>query len=73
MSVTAPPIGSATPFPPFALLKLVGMQVEVYSDRSGPAANAGYRQHQTYRTGEVLPRVIGSQNLGSLAVRDLLV
>jgi len=55
------------------IVNLVDMQVEVYSDPSGPAANPGYRQHQTYRTGAVLPLVIGSQNVGSIAVRDLLV
>ncbi|NLF69387.1 MAG: hypothetical protein GX575_10080 [Candidatus Anammoximicrobium sp.] len=72
MSVTAPPIWSATPLTPFALLNLVDTQLEVYSDPSGPAANPGYRQPQTYRTGEALPLVIGSQNAGSIAVRDLL-
>ena len=55
------------------IVNLVDMQVEVYSDPSGPTTNPGYRQHQTYRAGEVLPLVIAGQNVGSVAVRDLLV
>lgn len=55
------------------IVNLVDMQVEVYSDPSGPTASPGYRQHQTYRAGEVLPLVIAGQSVGPIAARDLLV
>ncbi len=57
----------------FWIINLVDMQVEVYSEPSGPIANPGYRQHQTYRTGEVIPLVIAGQSVVSVPVRDLLV
>lgn len=55
------------------IINLVDVQVEVYSEPSGPAITPGYRQHHTYRTGEVVPLVIAGQNVAPIAVRDLLV
>jgi hypothetical protein len=55
------------------IMNLVDLQVEVYGDPSGPTANPGYRQHQTYRAGDVVPLVIAGQSLGPIAVRDFLV
>ena len=55
------------------IINLVDMQVEVYSDPSGPTANPGYRQHQTHRAGEFVPLVIAGRTVGSIAVRDFLV
>jgi Uma2 family endonuclease len=55
------------------IINLVDMQVEVYTEPSGPVASPGYRQHQTYRTGEVVPLVIAGQSLAPVVVRDLLV
>ena len=55
------------------IINLVDMQVEVYSEPSGPTTNPGYRQHQTYRAGEVVPLVIAGQSVSPMAVRDLLV
>ena len=55
------------------IINLVDLQVEVYSEPSGPTVNPGYRQHRTYRAGEVVPLVMGSQSVAVIAVRDLLV
>ena len=55
------------------IINLVDTQVEVYSEPSGPTANPGYRQHHTYRAGELIPLVIGSQSVAAIAACDLLV
>ncbi|MCY2994127.1 MAG: Uma2 family endonuclease [Planctomycetota bacterium] len=55
------------------IINLVDMQIEVYNEPSGPTANPGYRQHHTYRAGELLPLVIVRQSVAVIAVRDLLV
>jgi Uma2 family endonuclease len=55
------------------IINLIDRQVEVYSEPSGPAANPSYRQHHTYRAGEVIPLVIGGQSVAAIAVHDLLV
>lgn len=55
------------------IINLVDLQLEVYSDPSGPARNPGYRQHQTHRAGEAVPVVIAGRPVGSIRVRDLLV
>ena len=55
------------------IINLVDLQIEVYTQPSGPIANPGYRQHQTYRTGEVIPLVVAGQKEPPVAVRDLLV
>ena len=49
------------------------VNVEVYSEPSGPTTNPGYRQHHTYRAGELIPLVIGGQSVAAIAARDLLV
>ena len=55
------------------IINLVDTQVEVYSEPSGPTADPCYRQHHTYRAGEVIPLVIGGQSVAAIAVRELLV
>lgn len=55
------------------IINLVDMQVEAYTEPSGPLAQPGYRQHRTYRTGEVIPLIIAGQNVAPVAVRDLLL
>jgi Uma2 family endonuclease len=55
------------------IINLVDLQVEAYAQPSGPIANPGYRQHQTFRTGETVPLVIAGQSIALVAVRDLLV
>jgi Uma2 family endonuclease len=55
------------------IINLVDLQVEVYTEPSGPIADPGYRQHQTYRTGEAVPLVIAGQSVALVAVHDLFV
>ncbi len=58
--------------PIYWLVNLVDNQVEVYSDPSGPTQLPDYHQRRDYQIGDVLPVVIDGDEIGSLAVRDLL-
>jgi Uma2 family endonuclease len=58
--------------PVYWIVDLTGRQVEVYSDPSGPVDEPDYRRGQVYAIAEELPVVIAGQEVGRLAVRDLL-
>ena len=54
------------------IVNLVDALVEVYTSPSGPATTPGYGQRQDYRPGDLVPLVIGGQQVGQVAVQDLL-
>jgi Uma2 family endonuclease len=54
--------------PIYWIINLVQKRIEVYTD-PGPA---GYQARQDYHAGEVVPLVIGGQQLRSIAVDDIL-
>jgi Uma2 family endonuclease len=54
------------------IVNLVDMQVEVYSDPTGPDANPRYRQRQDYDRNADVPLVIGGVTVGQVPVRELL-
>jgi Uma2 family endonuclease len=54
--------------PIYWIINLVQKRIEVYTD-PGPA---GYQTRQDYHAGEVVPLVIGGQQLRSIAVDDIL-
>jgi Uma2 family endonuclease len=51
------------------ILNLVERQLEVYSD---PSEQGEYRQRVIYRESDAVPVVIGGQEVGRIAVRDVL-
>ena len=58
--------------PLYWLVNLIDNQIEVYSDPSGPTQLPDYHQRRDYQIDDALPVVIGGDEIGSLAVRDLL-
>lgn len=56
--------------PIYWIVNLTDSQVEVYTDPSGPAP--GYRRRQDFLRGDSLPFILAGQNLGTIAVSDLL-
>ena len=58
--------------PIYGIINLVDQQVEVYTDPTGPAATPGYRQLQAYGPGDFVPLIIGGQEIGRIAARELL-
>jgi hypothetical protein len=58
--------------PIYWIVNLLERQVEVYADPTGPAEEPDYRQQQVYREGDTVPVVLDGEEVGSLAVRELL-
>ena len=58
--------------PIYWIINLVDARVEVYTDPTGPDAAPGYRGHQEYGLGGSVPMVIDGQEVGQVAVRELL-
>ncbi len=54
------------------IINLVDSQVEVYTDPSGPVPAPSYRQRRDYGVTDSVPLVIGGQEIGHIAVRELL-
>jgi Uma2 family endonuclease len=54
------------------IINLVDMQIEVYTDPTGPDPSPRYRQRQDFGIGQSVPLVLGGQQVGQVAVRDLL-
>jgi Uma2 family endonuclease len=54
------------------IVNLQDVQIEVYTDPTGPDASAHYRRRQDFRSGDSVPLVIGGQQVGAIAVADLL-
>lgn len=59
-------------FPIYWLANLLETRIEVYTDPTGPAAQADYRQRQDYGPADAVPLVIDGREVGRLAVRELL-
>ncbi len=58
--------------PIYWIINLVDSQVEVYTDPSGPVPAPNYRQRRDYGVNDSVPLVIGGQEIGQIAVRELL-
>jgi Uma2 family endonuclease len=58
--------------PIYWIVNLVDSQVEVYTDPTGPDPSPCYRQRQDYDRNADVPLMIGGQQVGLVAVRDLL-
>jgi len=54
------------------VVNLVENRIEVYTDPTGPVTKPDYRQRQVYGLSDMLPVVIGGQEIGRLVVRELL-
>jgi Uma2 family endonuclease len=58
--------------PVYWIINLIDRQIEVYTDPTGPAAEPDYRLRHDYLPGDSIPVMIDSQEIGRLAVNDLL-
>lgn len=54
------------------IINLVNRQIEVYGDPTGPVVAPDYRLRQDFHDGDTVPVWIEGQQIGWLAVRDLL-
>ncbi|WP_435009090.1 Uma2 family endonuclease [Tundrisphaera lichenicola] len=59
-------------FPVYWLINFVSNRVEVYTDPSGPTEKPDYLHRQDYGPTELTPLRIEGQEIGRIAVRDLL-
>jgi Uma2 family endonuclease len=58
--------------PVYWIVNLIDRQIEVYTDPSGPAAQPDYRQRRDYGPVDEVPVVIDGQEIGRIALRDVL-
>lgn len=58
--------------PVYWIVNLVDRLIEVYTDPSGPAEAPDYREHRDYLPEDEIPVILEGQEIGRLAVRDLL-
>jgi Uma2 family endonuclease len=58
--------------PCYWIVNLVDGQVEISTDPTGPDPSPSYRTRQDFRPGTAVPLVIDGQQLGQIAVADLL-
>jgi Uma2 family endonuclease len=63
---------AAAGIPVYWIINLVDRQVEVYTAPSGPVAAPAFGQRQDFRPGDLVPLVTGGQQVGQVAVQDLL-
>ena len=54
------------------IVNLIDRQIEVYTEPTGPADQPDYLQHHDYREDDTIPVVLDGQEIGQLAVRELL-
>ena len=54
------------------IVNLVENQIEVYTDPTGPIQTPNYRQRQNYGPSDMIPVIIEGQEVGRLAVQELL-
>jgi Uma2 family endonuclease len=54
------------------IINLVESKVEVYTDPTGPDPKPRYRKQQDYFGSDFIPLVLGGQEVGKIAVKDLL-
>lgn len=58
--------------PVYWIINLVENQIEVYTEPSGPEEQPDYRRRQDYRLADEVPLMIAGQELGRLAVSEML-
>jgi Uma2 family endonuclease len=58
--------------PTYWIVNLFARQLEVYTEPSGPLDPIGYRRCQIFNPSDEVTLVIDGQNLGRIAVADLL-
>jgi Uma2 family endonuclease len=58
--------------PIYWIVNLIDGHVEVYTDPTGPAEQPSYRQRRDFGPADDLPLVIDGQEVGRIAVRDVL-
>ena len=63
---------AAAGIPVYWIVNLVDTRIEVYTSPSGPAALPRYGQRQDYGPGDLIPLVVGGQQVGQIAVADIL-
>jgi Uma2 family endonuclease len=59
-------------FPVYWIVNLIDLQIEVYTDPLRSGRRSRYRGLQVYRTGDVVPVLVGGRTYGPVAVTDLL-
>jgi Uma2 family endonuclease len=63
---------AAARIPVYWIVNLLANQIEVYTEPSGPAEKPDYRQQHNYGLEDTIPVVIDGQEVGRLAVKELL-
>ena len=58
--------------PVYVIINLPKRRVELYTDPTGPADEPDYQQHCDYGPTQAWPLLLDGQEIGVLAVRDLL-
>jgi Uma2 family endonuclease len=58
--------------PVYWIINLVDLQVEVYTDPTGPDPAPVYRTRRDYRPGDLVPFVMDGRELGPIPTQDLL-
>jgi Putative restriction endonuclease len=58
--------------PVYWIVNLVDVQVEVYTDPTGPDPAPAYRTRRIYRPGDPVPFVLDGRDLGPIPAQDLL-
>ncbi len=58
--------------PVYWIINIPDNQIEVYTNPTGPTADPSYQQLQVYQPGDQVPLVLDGQEVGRLAVADLL-
>jgi Uma2 family endonuclease len=53
------------------IVSLQDMQIELYTDPTGPDPSPRFRRRQDFRSGEAIPVVIGGQTIGTIAVTSV--
>ncbi|MFO0810666.1 MAG: Uma2 family endonuclease [Gemmataceae bacterium] len=59
-------------YPVYWILNIEEKAIEVYTDPTGPADEAGYRQSRTYKPDDTVPLVLDGVEVTRIPVRDLL-
>ena len=65
-------IYAAAGIPVYWIINLIDRQVEVYTDPTGPADRADYRQRQAFSGAGQMPAVIAGREVASIPVHELL-
>jgi Putative restriction endonuclease len=58
--------------PVYWIANLVDRRIEVYSQPSGPTGQPAYGSFQVYQPGDQVPIILDGNNVGSVAVSDLI-